>query len=319
MLFAGVRLYGKGVSAGYPLVRFGMVTDLHYAALGVRGGRHYRDSIRKLDEAVDLFNMRKPDFAIELGDLKDNSGGRDESIRRLEEVEKAFARFNGPRYHVVGNHDCDCITPSEFFSRTPNGGKTMDKGWYSFVCGGVTFIVLDGCFTGDMKHYNRSNPWTDANIPPEQLAWLERELAAARRHVVVFVHQRLDPASERHHLMKNAELVRKTLETSGKVRAVVMGHQHNGGNSEVNGIPYYTLRAMVEGPAPESSSYAEGAIWPSGAFTVTGWRKAKGLDDNDAARRAEVQGVTMGYEYSQPHYPRLSPSRFALWRSSWRS
>ena len=35
------------------------------------------------------------------------------------------------------------------------------------------------------------------------------------------------------------------------------------------------VRAMVEGPAPASSSYAEGAIWPSGAFTVTGWRNAQ--------------------------------------------
>ena len=277
MLYAGVRLYGEEALEGRPLVRFGMVTDLHYAELKMMGGRHYGDSVRKLDEAVDLFNARKPDFAIELGDLKDNSNGHDETILRLEEVEKSFARFKGPRYHVVGNHDCDCITLEEFLARTPNGGKVMDKGWYSFAYGGVSFIVLDGCFTSKMEHYSRSIPWTwtDANIPPEQLAWLERELASAKQHAVVFVHQRLDPASEKHHLMKNAKAVREVLEASGKVRAVVTGHQHNGGHSKVNGIPYYTLRAMVEGPAPTFNSYAEGAIWPSGAFTITGWRKAE--------------------------------------------
>lgn len=91
----------------------------------------------------------------------------------------------------------------------------------------------------------------------------------------MFVHQRLDPASERRHLVKNAAAVRKVLEASGKVRAVITGHQHDGGQCKVNGIPYYTLRAMVEGPAPASNSYAEGAIWPSGAFTVTGWRNAQ--------------------------------------------
>lgn len=275
MLFTGIRLYGDEAPKGCPLVRFGMVTDLHYAALKRLGRRHYRDSARKLGEAVELFNARKPDFAIELGDLKDNSSGHDETIKRLEEIEKAFARFNGLRYHVVGNHDCDCITLDEFLARTPNGGKVMDKGWYSFAFGGVSFFVLDGCFTKDMTHYSRSNPWTDANIPPEQLAWLERGLTSAEKHAVVFVHQRLDPASEKHHLMRNAKAVRKVLEASGKVRAVVTGHQHNGGHSKVNGIPYYTLRAMVDGPAQESNSYAEGAIWPSGAFTVTGWRKAE--------------------------------------------
>ena len=77
--------------------------------------------------------------------------------------------------------------------------------------------------------------------------------------------------------MKNAAAVRKVLEASGKVRAVITGHQHDGGQCKVNGIPYYTLRAMVEGPAPASNSYAEGAIWPSGAFTVTGWRNAQAL------------------------------------------
>ena len=45
------------------------------------------------------------------------------------------------------------------------------------------------------------------------------------------------------------------------------------------GHRYYrdSLRAMVEGPTPASNSYAEGAIWPSGAFTVTGWRNAQAL------------------------------------------
>lgn len=277
MMLAGFRLYGKEPAAGRPLVRFGMVADLHYAALKKRFTRHYRDSLGKLDEAVKVFNERKPDFIIELGDLKDNSNGHDETILRLEEIEKSFARFKGPRYHVVGNHDCDCITPEEFFSRTPNGGKTMDKVWYSFVCGGVSFIVLDGCFTKDMKHYDRSNPWTDANIPPEELAWLKQELSKAKKHAVVFVHQRLDPAAEKHHLMRKSATLRKVLEASGKVRAVVTGHQHDGGHCVVNGIPYYTLRAMVEGAAPEENSYAEGAIWPSGAFTVTGWRKAESL------------------------------------------
>lgn len=76
--WGGENLIVNGTPQGRPLVRFGMVTDLHYAALRRVGRRHYRDSLRKLGEAVDLFN-----------------------------------------------------------ARTPNGGRTMDKGWYSFVCGGV--------------------------------------------------------------------------------------------------------------------------------------------------------------------------------------
>ena len=46
VLLTGVRLYGEEAPKGSPLVRFGMVTDLHYAALKTLGRRHYSDSIR---------------------------------------------------------------------------------------------------------------------------------------------------------------------------------------------------------------------------------------------------------------------------------
>ncbi|MBR4171468.1 MAG: metallophosphoesterase [Kiritimatiellae bacterium] len=280
MSFYGFTIFGEPTSDVPPLVRFGLVTDLHYADIDPRPGRgersrYFRESLRKLDDAVAVFNGRKPNFVIELGDFKDNTRGHDETIKALVRIEQAFSRFEGPRYHVAGNHDFDCISPEEFFSLTPNNGKTTEKGWYSFVAGGVTFVVLNACFTSDGKPYCRNNPWTDANVPSEEMEWLKKELAATKGHVVVFCHQRLDPAAERHHLVKNAAAVRKTLEDNGKVRAVIMGHQHGGGQSVVNGIPYYCLRAMVCDTGKDEGCYAEAALYPSGAFAVTGWRRAK--------------------------------------------
>ena len=267
----------RGVAAE-PLVRFGLVADPHYADIDPAVGgdmRHYRESLAKLAETVEAFNRSKVDFVVELGDLKDLTRGREETLAALERIEAVFAKFDGPRYHVAGNHDFDCLSPEEFFSRTPNDGKVRDIGYYSFVRNGVTFIVLDGCYTHDMRHYSRANPWTDTNIPPDQMAWLRRELAAAKGHVVVFCHQRLDPSADGRHLVRNATEVRTLLEASGKVRAVIMGHQHCGGEGVVNGIPYYALAAMVTGKGPETNSFAEAAIYPSGAFMVTGFLRAK--------------------------------------------
>lgn len=51
--------------------RFGLVTDIHFAHRNVHGTRYYEQSITKLSEAIDVFNRRKLDFMIELGDLKD--------------------------------------------------------------------------------------------------------------------------------------------------------------------------------------------------------------------------------------------------------
>ena len=285
---AAHSLFGTPDGDAAPLVRFGLVADLHYAdrepyphkADDADGwtSRYYRESIKKLGESVAVFNRRKVDFAIELGDLKDLTRNSGETMVRLEEVESVFARFAGARYHVAGNHDFDCLTPDEFFSRTPNDGKTTKTGWYSFERGGVRFVVLNACFTASMEPYCRCNPWDDANVPPNELAWLEGELAAARGHVVVFCHQRIDDAPDQDLVIKNAAKVRDVLERSGKVRAVVMGHDHAGGVSTINGIPYYTLRAMSCGMTPDENSFAEGAVYPSGAFTAVAWGKAAQFD-----------------------------------------
>lgn len=280
-LFSARRLFGAPDASADPVVRFGMVTDLHYADINpdpapvdVVGRRFYRESLRKLGEAVEVFNARRLDFAIELGDFKDNTNGREGTLAHLEAIEAGFAKFNGPRYHVAGNHDFDCLTPEELFSRIPNDGKVSKTGYYSFVRGGITFIVLNACFDSSLKHYSRCNPWDDANVPPEELEWLKKELAAAKGHVIVFCHQRLEDSAETSHIVKNATAVRSVIERSGKVKGVITGHQHKGGFRVLNGIPYYSLRALVCDSGEGNNSFAEVAVYPSGAFTVTGWRNA---------------------------------------------
>ena len=262
-------------------VRFGIVTDLHYADLppdpkahGFVGRRFYRESVRKIREAVRLFNGRGVDFAVELGDFKDNSGGREVTIRHLEAIEEEFARFNGPRYHVAGNHDFDCLAPHEFFSRTPNNGVVTQKGYYSFECKGVKFVVLNACFDSKMAPYSRNNPWDDSNVPQEEMAWFSNELSAACGKVVVFCHQRLDDSAEFRHIVKNASAIRSLMEKSGKVCAVLTGHQHCGGYHILNGIPYYNLRAMVCDSGEGENSYAVCSITTDGHFMVEGFCNA---------------------------------------------
>ena len=94
---------------------FGWVTDVHYSVQPVRridnedSTRVYAHSLAKLRQATDLFNTRKLDFVIELGDFKDckDDGDREGTLEFLRTVEREFSRYNGPRYHVAGNHDFD--------------------------------------------------------------------------------------------------------------------------------------------------------------------------------------------------------------------
>jgi len=148
-MFSALRLHGAVSDTERPLVRFGMVTDVHYAdkvpdarPRGVVGRRYYRESLKKLDAAVALFNARQLDFAIELGDFKDLTGGKPETLAHLDAVERSFSAFEGPRYHVLGNHDFDCLTEAEFYAHVTNDGKPMTRGYYAFERNDVTFLVL---------------------------------------------------------------------------------------------------------------------------------------------------------------------------------
>ena len=52
-------------------VRFGLITDLHYADKKPAGTRHYREAPGKLREAVERFRKDGAEFLVETGDLVD--------------------------------------------------------------------------------------------------------------------------------------------------------------------------------------------------------------------------------------------------------
>ena len=279
--FSAIALAGcKSPKKGeLPLMRFGLVTDCHYADIPYAKREHpigdaaYRETLAKLRECVAVMDSERPSFLIELGDFKDEGPDKASTIGYLDKVEAVFSQFSGPRYHVLGNHDLDLLDKKEFLARIKNYGQDEAQAHYSFDVSGIRFIVLDACYNSKLEDYAPGNwEWTDANVPPPQLAWLEEELASAPGQVVVFGHQCLDPNADTRHQVRNAADVRAILEKSGKVNAVFTGHQHSGLVSCVNGITYYSLRAMVLNSG--ENGYAVADIYPSGAIAVTGFRKA---------------------------------------------
>jgi 3',5'-cyclic AMP phosphodiesterase CpdA len=273
---AGLDAITPGVlSAAEPaaeLVKFGLVTDLHYADKPPAGTRHYRESLGKLAEAAAQFARDKPAFVAELGDLVDAAADVETELAYLKRIDKEFAAVSKDRHYVLGNHCVDTLRKEEFLDAV--GRK---RSYDSFDAGGVHFVVLDACFRGDGKPYGRKNSkWNDANVPADQIDWLKEDLKAAGRLVVVLVHQRLDVAGD--YGVKNAADVRRVLEASGKVLAVFQGHSHKNDYKEVGGIHYATLVAMVEGSGPASSGYATVAVKADGSVAVSGFRRQKGYE-----------------------------------------
>jgi alkaline phosphatase len=132
--------------------------------------------------------------------------------------------------------------------------------------------VLDSCFRADGEPYGRKNfKWTDANIPAAELAWLDADLKATDKQVIIFAHQRLD-VSNNHGVKNNAD-VRQILESSGKVLAAFQGHSHKNDLKEIGGIHYCTLVAMVEGSGKENSGYSLMDVEPDGTIRLAGYRR----------------------------------------------
>ena len=256
--------------------RFGIVTDCHYADAEPAGTRFYRESLDKLRECVALMNAEKVDFLIELGDFKDQNRPpvEQQTLLYLQAVERVFQDFNGPTYHVLGNHDLDSISKSQFLDGIENTDIDPKRSYYSFDLNALHFVVLDANYTTDGSDYDHGNfDWTDANIPSTELAWLEQDLARAPGSVVVFTHQLLDGVGSVY--INNAADVRHLLQSSGKVLAVFQGHHHSGSYRNIAGIHYYTLKALVEGSSLDNNAYAVTEIHPDGNITVTGYRKAE--------------------------------------------
>ncbi len=256
--------------------RFGIVTDCHYADADTRNGRYYRESLEKLAECVELMNAEKIDFLVELGDFKDEDAkpAEEKTLSYLRAVEQVFQQFTGPTYHVLGNHDMDSISKQQFLSNVENTGIDSARSYYSLDSKGFHFVVLDANYRSDGADYDHGNfNWTDANIPKHELDWLAEDLAGARGPVIVFVHQLLAEAAS--HTIKNAEEVRSILKSSAKVAAVFQGHKHEGDYSQIEGVHYYTLKAVVEGSGQESNAYAIVDVLPDGSITVTGYRRAE--------------------------------------------
>ncbi len=209
----------------------------------VRGGHavHRRLVERMLDEALD--------FVVVSGDMV--ARGSDEA-----DWQKFFAltqefRAQVPYYPAVGNHDLGLANPdgTDRAERMlglppPPAKRPAEAYWYSRDVADVHLVFLDS------NNYDRV----------EQEAWLEADLAAARksgvRAIVAITHD--GPFARGYHggnALARARIV--PILTRHKVNLLVSGHDHLYQRGEHLGLPYlvsggggaplYAIRCGVPG------------------------------------------------------------------------
>ncbi|MEW4453436.1 metallophosphoesterase [Bremerella sp. JC817] len=251
------------------MLRFGLLTDIHYAEKDAAGDRFYQESLGKVNEAVDYFNQQNLPLAIELGDLIDSADSLEKEVGHLRKIEDAYARFQGERHYVLGNHCVHTLKKEEFLQHT--GMKAPHQ---SFDVGQFHFVILDACYTSDGKSYGRGKfVWTDTNIPDSQQKWLAEDLAKTNKPTLVFVHQRLDLDAPNHYAIGQSAAIRKILVDSKKVQAVFSGHSHANFHTSLQGIHYTVIRAVVTGSGQSNNGYALVNLFEDGSLKIEGKRE----------------------------------------------
>jgi len=257
---------------------FGVVADVHYADQEPRGTQYYRHSLEKLKECVACFNKHNLPFVVSVGDFLDSASTQpiENELQDLRTIVRVFGSFKGDIHHVIGNHDVMKLSKEEFMA---DCGSKNPQRYYSFDNGTYHFVILDANYRADGAEYLRGDfDWKEPYILKAQQIWLTEDLRKAKdRKTVVFVHQVLDLLPDSYYSVKNAAEIRKIFENAGNVIGVIQGHKHDGGYNRINGIDYFTLKAMIEGPATEYNAYAMATIENGSFLRIKGFGNQQNL------------------------------------------
>lgn len=132
------------------------LSDLH-----IGGSENGMDPIPRLEAVIEAVQVlpNRPDAALISGDLTDDGGV--EGYRLAREM---LARLEVPLHVIPGNHD-DRARLREAFDLPGEGDEPIN---YSATVGDLRLVALDSIVPGQ----------DPGDFPPEQLRWLDEELAA---------------------------------------------------------------------------------------------------------------------------------------------
>jgi len=282
---------------GVGALRVAVLTDLHVAEKMTEGGRDYFRSLFKLREAAAELAPSAPHFTVVLGDWVD---GNEESPETAYPERLALTHLGsipGPRYGVIGNHDC----------YIPDGRKSsliatygLPNSYYTFVTNGLRFIFLDAMvglpqrYASDTEEREAAQTAKDAYFSErgenpsfpyfgdgpangafgtEQRAWLQSWLAYAYsvgEKVVIFSHTPCWPDRSPKNAWDADDVLPLLWNYSSLVVAWISGHRHaddyyfdGDGNTH-----HISLPALVEGPARNFSSIS---FTTSGLIVIEGY------------------------------------------------
>ncbi len=235
-------------------MRFAIINDIHNgpADSGFANGAQRKLTYLAeplVKEFIEKMNTEThPEFVINLGDFIEDVNNREIDLGYFKKTHELFSTLQSPLYALIGNHDVRTLSDEDMLNILG-----YEKLYYSFDAGDYHFVCLSFTMTGN----HRENLLDiKAEILPEQLEWLTKDLEASNKPVVIFVHYGLAEdnmkgnfwfeTAPHYALLENKNEVKAILEKSGKVKAVISGHQHWNRMKVENGIPYFVITSLIE-------------------------------------------------------------------------
>jgi len=237
------------------VVRFGLIADVHAHDLdSPLEGKWMSHTEERLTAFTTAMNEWEPDFVIELGDFVNGwvvLGAEPGDPARIPDIlawaDGLYDQFDGPAYHVIGNHDVYNLDKTQYLDILG-----IDATYYSFDVEDYHFIVLDVQYAEDGSDLAHTYTGVAGFVPEIELDWLKANLQASEQPTLVFVHQMLDDFIEewgRATVINQLELQQLFAE-DGDVIAVFQGHDHENVHNVIDGIHYVTFEAMVDQYTP---------------------------------------------------------------------
>lgn len=203
-------------------LRIGLLTDLHHDIM--------HDSKERLMSFIEQSNSTRADFIIQMGDF---------CIPKPQNKEllEIYSGFEGPAWHILGNHDMD----GGFSREETMKFWGMKSRYYSFDQEGFHFVIMDG-------NDPNPEPWEGYNryIGQEQQEWLRMDLENTDLSTFVFSHQTIE---NEEGGVANFPEIRKILEEinnskkKAKVIACFSGHHHTDYMTRINDIYYIQINS----------------------------------------------------------------------------
>ena len=239
----GLSVCLNGFARNVDELKFIHISDVHYSQeLDNTPYKLRKNSPELFDDAIAQINETPGvSFVMFGGDLVDRAS---ELLGFLEHAKNLRA----PWYYTFGNHDSmlgGYLTPDKYLGnvKKANPNFKSNKTYYSFTPkSGYKVIVLDSII--------RDRLTSNGEIPKEELEWLDKELEAAKKQVVlIFLHVPIqEPIAAEHHKMLNAQEVMNVIGKYKNPIAIFQGHYHVSRIKQMNNILFVSTPALVSYP-----------------------------------------------------------------------